>query len=228
MINVEKNKSLNKQLSDMYDKYAEEFLREYAKDFNDKNPPPRIHRFGIVDEECFDTDFKVLFIAKEPNGGGNDWVFLDWLRDGTRRGELIGRAKQYPTTWYNIGRWASLIFNPEQDIKNLISKKSEALNAITKIAFTNVNKVKGDSSSKRPYNNLAFSNIAIKVLSEEIKILKPHLIICCGTEHTVKKAISELAFHCHLITMPHPAAKISKLYLIEELKKNLDSVGYKI
>ena len=50
MINIEKNKLLNNQLSEMYKNYAEEFLSEYAKAFNDKNPPPRIHRFGIVDE----------------------------------------------------------------------------------------------------------------------------------------------------------------------------------
>ena len=170
----------------------------------------------------------MLFVAKEPNGGGDDWDFLKWLHAGARGGELIGRAKKYPTTWYNIGRWASLIFNPKQDIKNLISQKSEALNEITKIAFTNVNKVKGGSSSKQSYNNLASSDIAVKVLSEEIKILEPHLIICCGTEYPVKEAISKLDFHCPLIAMPHPADRTSKLYLIEKLKKQLDSVGYKI
>ena len=145
-------------------------------------------------------------------------------RDG---GWSDGTAKTHPTTWYNIERWASFIFDPEKKTNVLVEKKREALHEITKIAFTNENKVKGGRSSTRSYNNLARSEIAVKLLSEEIRILEPHLIICCGTDGPVNEAISRLDFRCPMIAMPHPAAHIKKMYMIEKLKNEIEELKRK-
>ena len=53
------------------------------------------------------------------------------------------------------------------------------------------------------YDKIAKSDVARKLLGKEIEIIKPKIIVCCGTYNTVKETIknkkikNEIANHAH-------------------------------
>ena len=68
MINIVRNQEINAQLSALYGKYTDSYLAAYISAFEDADPPHRINEFGIIDEERYDADQGILFVAKETNG----------------------------------------------------------------------------------------------------------------------------------------------------------------
>lgn len=228
MVDIERNKVINKKLSDLYTKYSEEFLSVYADAFEDKEPPCRINVFGIIDESRYDADNGILVIAKETNKWHN-WefeqniFFRGWMNDITRTG-LAGRGHitKHPTMWYNMGRWLMAIENPDRDIEDIAWVKGEAITQLGIMAFTNINKVRGGSSSREQYDKVAYSDIVGTVLREEIEIIKPKIIMCCGTWYVVNYHLNceELEKNgCKVLCMPHPAARKSSLKMLEDLRK---------
>lgn len=121
--------------------------------------------------------------------------------------------------WYNIGRWAMLLDNPKCDPEQIRLSKSEALKAIGTIAFTNINKVRGNASSKDEYYTLAYMDISGELLRKETEIIKPKVIICCGTYNEVMHHAPQ--YKNITIRMPHPGARISTKKMLHRL---LDSV----
>ena len=60
------------------------------------------------------------------------------------------------------------------------------------------------------------------VLREEIEIIKPKIIMCCGTWYVVNYHLNceELEKNgCKVLCMPHPAARKSSLKMLEDLRK---------
>ena len=229
MVDVNKNIELNNQLSDLYARYTVDFLSIYSQTFNDA-PPKRTNEFGIIDIEKYDADNGVLFIGKETNGWRNEdfeqgILFRGWLHNMSKNGlEGYGHAKKHPNIWYNMGRWAQTILAPDTDTEKIASMKYEALQALGAIAVTNINKVRGYNSSKKEYDAIAYSDIAGKVLCEEIRILKPKIIVTCGNCRSVCYHLNNagLLDEIKMICMPHPAVRLATRPIIEDLKKQLD------
>lgn len=216
MINKEANKRVNRELEKLYKSCASEFLSEWSRAFTD-TAPESINNFGIVDGEKYDADNGVLFIGKETNNFSQsqyrDWLF--WLsRQSSLRGTNIT-----PNMWYNVGRWAYLSKHPEKDVQNIAALKADALKFIGTIAFTNVNKVYGKSQSKEEYYRVATSDIAGSVLRQEIEIIKPKMIVCCGTGDIFLRHVQD--FSGKVIFMPHPGARKNTQAMLCELKKQL-------
>lgn len=233
MIDVKKNREINEKLKNLYDSYTSEFLKEYTAAFlSDKNPPDRINEFGIIDESLYDADCGILVIAKETNHWDNKdfeegTLFRTWLQGISREGiKNKGHVSEHPTMWYNIIRWVTAIQNPELSVDEMASIKSESVEKLGTIAFTNINKVRGGSTAKKEYYQLAKSSVAKKVLKEEIAIIKPAIILCCGTgdyfNEYIKNEIQKLG--CNVICMPHPAARKNKKRMIEDLILQLKNV----
>lgn len=230
MINIEKNREINEELENLYASCKAEFLKEYTAAFlSDQNPPERINEFGIIDERLYDSDCGILFIAKETNRWDNkdfeeDKLFRTWLqrisREGIKNKEHVSK---HPTMWYNIIRWVTAIQNPELPVDEIASMGSEAVEKLGTIAFTNINKVRGGAASKNEYNQLAKSDVAIKVLKKEIAIIKPAIIVCCGIgayfDKYIKNEVQKLG--CKVIYMPHPAARKSKTQMIDNVRSQL-------
>lgn len=234
MINKEENERKNVQLLNLYNENKDGFLLEYIKIYKDENPPDRLNEFGIVDTENYDGDIGVLFIAKESNGWSNEdfeknKTFRQWLHDisSSNNFEKDSHTQKHPTMWYNVGRWAKFLTTDHDDIEALSSQKIEALSAIGRIAYTNVNKVRGSSSSGKMYDKIAKSDVARKLLGKEIEIIKPKIIVCCGTYNTVKETIknkkikNEIIENIKVIAMPHPASRINKFKMLEDLKSGM-------
>lgn len=221
MIDLKENELINVNLAALYKKFTPDFLKEWEKAF-EKKAPPRINEFGVIDIEKYDADSGVLFIGKETNGWNfsEGCLFRKWLEDITKYGFTKGsHVKKHPQIWYNVGRWSALLKYPDISAGELASLKSEVLPAIGNIAFTNINKVYGYKQSKDGYYRVALSCVAGEVLRQEIEIIKPKAVVCCGTGeiflHHVKNYSGKVIF------MPHPAARASTEEILAELKKQL-------
>lgn len=225
MIDEKKNAEMNERLRSEYQSAAAAFLSEWAKAFAGKIPPCRINEFGIIDESRYDTDNGVLFICKETNGWKNEdyeagTLFRGWMEGITRNG-LGGEdhISRHPNMWYQIGRWAVLIKNPSVPLAEIAEMKSAAVAAIGGIAFTNINKVRGEKTSKREYRQLAKSPIAGDILRREAAIIRPSLVVCCGTYHLAADILPEYAGR--MIAMPHPGARKGTIQMLSELRSQL-------
>lgn len=225
MIDIEKNKRINNDLSKLYEQVTEKTLEAYRNCFiEDDDPPKRINEFGIIDVEQYDGDKGVLCVLKETAGWKNEAyekgeLFRLWMHGITKKGfEPKSHVSRHPLIWYNLGRWTMLINNPEADIKKIAYEKDAAREALASVAITNLNKVRGGSYSGKSYKKMIEESIVLETLQKEIDILSPRYIICCGTANVVKNVKN---FGGEIIDMPHPTARISAVKMLERIKEYL-------
>ena len=222
-INKKENDLVNAKLRALYEEYTTDFLHRWMKIFN--SPAPcRINEFGIIDVEKYDSDNGILFVGRETNGWSDEdyasgCLFRDWMCEITQEGLSGGHIKQHPNMWYNIGRWIMLLTEQGRPITNIAEAKDEAISAIGKIAFTNVNKVRGRSSSGKEYFALANDSLVKELLKKEIEIINPKIIVCCGTARPVFPLPDN--FSGELYVMPHPGARKNKINMLLELNKQM-------
>lgn len=225
MIDRKLNKRINEELQQNYFSITEEYLNEWKKAFPKESSPGRINEFGIIDEYRYDAENGILFIYRETNGWSNEdyeegSLFRSWMGDISRNGlEGRGHIKKHPNMWYNIGRWITLIENPNTPLEEIASMKDAAIRAIGKIAFTNVNKVRGYNNIGKEYNTLAHSFIAGEIIKKEIEIINPKTIVCCGTCRPVLKLIPNYAGK--IILMPHAGARKKTIDMLITLQEQL-------
>ncbi|MBQ7874231.1 MAG: hypothetical protein IJ306_03595 [Oscillospiraceae bacterium] len=222
MIDFKENELINNRLDTLYKKYDLEFIEEWQKVFKDE-PPKRLNAFGIINIHKYDMDNGILFICRETNNWKNEdyskgVLFRSWMCEMTENG-LSDHAKRHPNMWYNIGRWAMLINSPETPIEEIASLKSEVISCIGNIAFTNINKVRGKEQAETEYNLLAKTPVAGEVLKREIEIIKPKIIVCCGTGWVFDRNIKN--YDGKVIYMPHPGARANTENMLMKLKKQL-------
>lgn len=221
MIGTARNRDINTRLSVLYKELQDSCLAAYVEAFKDPDPPQRINEFGIVDEACYDADNGILFVAKETNGWRNEdyaagILFRTWLQDMAKHG-LSGHAKQHPIMWYNIGRWASFLDDPSQDVEKLACEKT--VEKVGRAAFTNMNEVRGGSRSADSYWSLAYASITGKLLKKELDIIQPKVIVCCGTYNEFLYHVPD--FDGPVIRMPHPGARMRTKAMLEQLAAQL-------
>jgi len=224
VINAKDNAVTNARLSNLYEKNTEEFLFAWTKTFM-QSPPCRINEFGIIDIHRYDASEGILFIGRETNGwSDNEYstgcLFRGWMRDISQNGlEGRGHIKRHPNMWYNIGRWALLLQSPGISIEDIMHVKDEAIHTLGSIAFTNINKVRGKNSIGKEYQELARADIVKKLIQEEVAIIKPKVIVCCGTWHQVAPILPK--YEGKIFDMPHPGARKSTREMLQELKAQL-------
>lgn len=225
MINVEKNKSINQALRNLYGSYRDDYLAAYRRVFNDPKPPKRINEFGIIDVDRYDTDAGILFIAKETNGWSNEdfesgCLFRGWVESISKNGVTgKGHVQRHPGMWYNMGRWALYLNGAEQDIEAIASYRKEALPALGTVAFTNLNKVRGGKRSRREYAELSATDISAQLLREELELLQPKFVVCCGTAVAFQSHVP--GYSGTVINMPHPAARIRPVEMLRHMAAQL-------
>lgn len=228
-MNREKNIVINDSLKHLYDEKSYEFIEAWKECYDIKdNRPLKLSTFGIVDTDNYECGNGILFIGKETRGYQED--FLSWLKTLAVKNKNIDKNNKttHPQIWYNIGRWAKFINNPNADKKALLSEKETAFEGLQKIAFTNINKVYGNSSSKTAFWKLvvkknANNNIVADILNREIGIINPKIIVICGIGLTDTIGIKTNAI---LIEMPHPSSRMKKADMLDLLEKKLREQGY--
>ncbi len=223
MIDIARNRRINEELSDLYAKYSVSCMEAYMAAFDDPNPPCRINEFGIVDEARYDTDNGILFIAKETNDWSNKefengYFFREWIHRMSKEG--VGwheHIKRHPTMWYNMGRWAMCLNEPKRELSYIRSCANEAVFQLGAVAYTNINKVRGYSSSGKEYWNMAMAAVTGTLLRTELDILKPKIVVCCGTHWLFRHHAPD--YQGIVIDMPHPGAYKSVLSMLENLRE---------
>ena len=226
-IDQEQNENTNKLLDELYAQHTPKFLNAWSAAF-DEPAPCRINTFGIIDTARYPTENGILFIGRETNGWDDkDYqsghLFREWLCDISQKGiRDRGEVSKHPNMWYNIGRWALMLQSPEIPIEILADIKEEAVTALGAVAFTNVNKVRGKSNAGTAYYKLAQTDLAKELLQKEVEIIRPKLIVTCGTYHVARDILSD--YPGKIISMCHPAARKSKKSMLQELQKQIKEV----
>lgn len=230
MINIKLNKDINKKLSELYVENTSEFLNEYKNSFKDIELPNRINDFGIIDVEKYNSDNGILVIGKETNGWDtrdfeNGLLFRNWLNDISINGITDKEhISNHPNMWYNIGRWLLAVNEQNRNVEEIAELKQEVIPQLGTMAYTNINKVRGKGHSGTEYEEIAYSDIAGVVLREEISIIKPKVIICCGTwrpfcHHLNYDELESLG--CKILCMPHPTCRRNKVEMLKDLRSQL-------
>lgn len=216
-------------ISDMITKYkfskidAENKIKEQNKVFDRQREK--------YDEFCEDgivrgidyimSNYKICYILKETNSS-TGFDLAKFVREG-----CCG------ATWNNISRWtAGILFNKEFDDVKSISK-DDRIKYLAPIAAINLKKTPGSASSDyRIISKFAKDDKAY--ILDELKVIDPGIIICCGTgdifieeildkkSSDFKKANDDLFYYWHndklIVKYRHPQwrRKTSK-YLFENL-----------
>ena len=251
MIDKSKNEIINAQLKIEYEKCTSSFLKEWERAFEKEvknghveKVPDRINEFGIIDIDRYDAENGILVIGRETNGWSNkDYengrLFRDWLEGITKNGLPKGEhVSKHPNMWYNLGRWLMLIENPETPIEQLCGEKDKAIKAIGKIAFTNINKVRGKNKIGKEYHTIASADISMELLKKEIEIINPKIILCCGTARYVLPVLTEFSgeiilmphlegvkSNIKILDMPHSGARMKTIEMLENLQEELKKLN---
>jgi len=224
---IEENKRINEELKKLYEDNTEKFLElwkncfepEINKRIKEFEPLPKtINDFGIVDTKYYDTDNGILVIGKETRGW--NYSLRNWLNTLAVKNVSIDKNDEtkHPKMWYNIGRWAKLIHNPNQEISNLAFEKKEALSGLSYIAFTNINKLGGFERSGKSYQSLLKESFVVDMIIKEIEIIKPKFIVLCGIN---KDYFGDVDKSIKIVKMPHPSAMKSTEKMLQQLKEQL-------
>ena len=232
MINANDNAVINERLRALYEESTNVFLEKWEQAFLEdirsgkmEPAPCRINDFGIIDINNYDSDNGILFVGRETNRWANkDYecgcLFRDWMREITQEGLPDGEhITQHPNMWYNVGRWTMLLTEPGRPITDIAEAKGEAIKAIGKIAFTNINKVRGKKSSEKEYYQLANDSFVKELLKREIEIISPKIIVACGTARPLFPLPE--GFSGKFYIMPHPGARQSKTDMLVNLNKQI-------
>lgn len=220
-----RNQEINRQLDELYQSATEEFLWEYRRAFpNDPAPPSRLNRFGIIDTQRYDAASGLLIICQETRGWdnrdfGEDRLLRECLGAIAREG-LFPEARPSALMWYNLGRWLTLIEDPQRDLPRLAREKGSVLPALGKAAFTNLNKVRGGSAPRGAYWKLTYTGAAKRTLQKELEILCPRRVLLCGTQWPFVNLVPEFD-RSKTLTMDHPGARKGIAQMLERLRAQL-------
>ena len=235
MINKLKNEKINKDLKELYSKYTSEFLKEWKECYG-QEPPSRMNEFGIIDVEKYDAENGILVIGRETNGvegwfennSDND-LFINWMHEIS-----IGKCglPKRPNIWYNTARYIMTVRGEKE--KSLVFDKKDLIPELGTMAFTNINKVGGGSSSGKSYWKLYEKDIVIELMVKEIEIIKPKYIILCDRYFekflTVQNAtrfagndsaLEDCINNGRLLIAYHPAARMSKEKMLDKLENQM-------
>ncbi len=235
-MNKQENERINKELRELYLKHTAEHRHTWKKCYGEE-PPKRINEFGVIDVKRYDVKNGILVIGRETNGvkgwferNLDEDLFINWLNKiSINEGEL----PSHPSIWYNTARYIMTVQGNKKDALEFENKK--LLPALGTVAFTNINKVGGGSNSGKAYWKMYKKSGVIRLIVEEIEIIKPRYIILCDkyfakflTEENLAKlnienysALKECIDNNRLYAVPHPAARMSKEKMLNELEKQI-------
>lgn len=234
-MNKQENVRINNELKELYENNKDKHLKLWKEAYKyTNNSVTRLNEFGIIDVDKYVSDNGILVICRETNG--EDWykndfkgenaLFTDWMR-GISNGTLL--LPSHPNIWYNTARYIMTVQGNKKDALEFENKK--LLPALGTVAFTNINKVGGGSNSGKAYWKMYNQPDVINLIVEEIKIIEPKYIILCDkyfakflTEESLVErcpALKKCIENNRFFTVYHPAARMSKEKMLNELEKQI-------
>lgn len=238
-------KSITEQLEELFKKWIEKQKKE--SEYNCERTGIAKDSFtpdGIVNEKKWNQlkgEKKVLYLLREANGNTSKMN-----EDGN--GAHIDDGKFWFKQCVEDGNIGNKIFNRIAEMQGIIQNntKSNKIDLLNQVAYMNINKRGGGSTVDWKILNDYAHNYKKQIL-KEICILKPDIIVCCGTYWTFVDNICEfyrngmlinwepcdekdfvldetISFEgdeckCKIINMYHPSAIMSNQKYIERFKQ---------
>ena len=142
---------------------------------------------GIINSsEYSKVKYKILWILKEPHGAKDEiWYMRDFIGD---KNELMKYPK-WQSTFSNIIYVTYSILNGFKyydDLDN-ISEKLEMIDILRKIAFINLKKIPGKSTSVYLDIKRAYEEHKKDIILPQIHLCNPNIVICGGTMSIISK-----------------------------------------
>lgn len=136
---------------------------------------------GIVDTSVSNNQRELLFIAKECNCGGKDISsYVNNQSDKFWLNEICQNENSKGRSIFSdrLAMLANAYYN--NDFTNALEKKKN-YDYLKLVSFINLNK-RGGYSRSNSKTIKTYTKIYSKFIAEEINILAPDLIVCCGRE----------------------------------------------
>lgn len=136
---------------------------------------------GIVDTSVSNNQRELLFIAKECNCGGKDISsYVNNQSDKFWLNEICQNENSKGRSIFSdrLAMLANAYYN--NDFANALEKKNN-YDYLKLVSFINLNK-RGGYSRSNSKTVETYTKIYSKFIAEEINILAPDLIVCCGRE----------------------------------------------
>ncbi len=143
------------------------------------------------------TPLRVLFLMKEAYDRGTDpkdrWTLPSLVR------EWIDQEEPLPRTWQNLFLWSRAMhtYDPAMPPSHQLPENpAEYWEFLKRCAVVNVKKSQGKSKSTdddlRNYLSLSTGDWRnSQWLEQQVRVLDPHLVICCGTFHLLQEPWKE-------------------------------------
>lgn len=189
---------LNKRLENHYE-LLETRDRKWIKD-------------GIVDlKTYFESNYKILWILKEPRDGENNTGGGWSIVENIRKVRSEGLNKDSSATFHPITYVTYAILNNIDEFDKLDKNKiyKEYSKSLKNIGYINIQKLPASSKSNNK-NILKYFNENKVALLDQIKTINPDIIICTAGNDTFKKLKESVLSDCELkgkilINAYHPA-----------------------
>ena len=203
-----------------------------------KQPGLQFVSGGVVDEPSYcSSSPKLMMLLKEVNDPNSDenWSLVDLIQK-----QIDDRDNhEFLDTWRNVGIWSYGVHNgyaPYQDIVKYYKQENLA-SGLQCIATTNLKKSGGGGISN--YDEIKANALKQKDLwTEEIKIMKPDVVICGGTFSIVKEILGFDEITCSsgadtgraldtlFVDFYHPQYRISPKVLYAYFCETMESLGF--
>lgn len=158
---------------------------------------------GAIDDIYWDgeNDKRILYILREENGAHATDIDKDGniiIGNGIK-GKNFWVREQFKKFWNTKNTDAKLpvmlkklvnvrLLIDANDTRKGLDENSTCANLMERTAFMNINKMGGDSSVHWP-TLIAYAEKYSDYIKNEIEILSPDIIVCCGTYWLVKEKI---------------------------------------
>ena len=168
----ERVSELNMSIQEHYAGFEKEYERKILPD-----GLANIHKY-------YDTSIKILWILKEPYDTDNDSAG-GWAITGLFTREWMLKKKKSNGTWYPIIYTSYAILNSDiahyEDMADIPDEPS-MINILQKIAFINVSKFAGGTTSNNREISKAYQKHK-EILLKQIEVFSPDVIIGGNTIH---------------------------------------------
>lgn len=194
---------------------------------------------GIMDELKFnEAQIKILYIAKECNLDIRRYIETDpenfWAKKEVEKCERYEKCEKHEKCkgWFDCCKslktsiLKGILMLNNAIINNDYSKPNkEHPTSLLNVAFMNLNKRGGLENSE--FNSLeGYVKKYKDKISEEIRIIDPDIIVCCGED--VKKLVNKNSLaeaKVKVVWAYHPSYICSNISKLEKLKENIEEAG---
>ena len=201
----EKEKIVKNQMEDLFKRWIEDrkcwfninFVKETSPNSNEKIGEIFV-KDGIMNFEHYldDNNPRILYIAKE--------AYTSSSEKGKKMSDLADDVKSgvKGLFWSRLAEWTYGIQNTTKseiyDFNRIDGNKKDE--ALKRVAIINLKKSDGKTETnmeelKKYFDNNKYKSEYINYLNEQINIIKPKIIVCCGTykifQENFKDNISE-------------------------------------